>query len=188
MKRELLRQIIHVSGVFIIVLGYLIPITSLLLLCIALLIFLLVIFRWDRYTYIPFFSKILRKCKRSDDEKGSIYFFIGIILTILFFHSNMAIVNASILLLIFGDSASTLVGNRWGNIKLPFQSQKTLEGSLTFFLLGLPLVITQLPILPSFFGVLTGTITEAYSPIDDNITVPLFSGLVMTILMNMGIF
>ncbi|HMK53573.1 MAG TPA: SEC59/DGK1/VTE5 family protein [Methanobacteriaceae archaeon] len=182
MNRELLRQLIHVSGVFIVVLSYFMPVNLLIVLCVALLVFLEIIFRWDRYRYIPFFSTILRQCKRSHDERGSIYFFIGIIITLYLFQSNMMVANAAILILIFGDSASTLVGRKFGKIKWPMQEHKTLEGSLAFLLIGFIVSLTQLSLIPAFAGAVVGMVTEAYSPIDDNLTVPLVAALAMSIL------
>jgi dolichol kinase len=41
--------------------------------------------------------------------------------------------------------------------------------------------LTQLPILPAFLGTLAGSLTEAYSPIDDNIPIPLMAAVVMTL-------
>ncbi len=113
--------------------------------------------------------------------KGDLFtFFIGIILTLSLFQFNMSIANAAILILLFGDSASTLIGRKFGKIKLPFQSRKTLEGSLAFLVVGLVVSLTQLPLIPALAGALGGTLTEAYSPIDDNIPIPLISALVMS--------
>ena len=92
----------------------------------------------------------------------------------------MAIANAAILILLFGDSASTLLGKRFGKIKLPFQSHKTFEGSLAFLMVGIMVSLTQLPIIPALVGALAGTLTEAYSPIDDNVPIPLVSAFVMS--------
>jgi dolichol kinase len=182
MKRELLRQLIHASGVFVVVLSYLIPVKTLIAICLSLLVFIVLIFRWDRYVYIPIFSPILRYCKRSEDEMGSIYFFLGIIITLIIYQSNQAIANAAILILLFGDSASTLVGKKWGKVKLPFQKDKTLEGSLAFLAVGFIGALTQVNILPALSGALSGALTEAYSPIDDNLTIPLVAGLIMSLM------
>ncbi len=181
MNRELLRQLIHASGVFVVVLSYLIPVKALIIICLALLVFLVLIFRWDRYIYLPIFSPILRYCKRSEDEMGSIYFFLGIIITLFIFQANLEVANAAILILLFGDSASTLVGKRWGKVKLPFQENKTLEGSLAFLLVGFIASLTQLTMIPALSGALSGALTEAYSPLDDNLTIPLVAGLVISL-------
>jgi dolichol kinase len=42
-------------------------------------------------------------------------------------------------------------------------------------------VLTLLPLLPALIGALVGTITEAYSPIDDNIPIPIVSALAITV-------
>ena len=181
MKKELWRQLIHASGVFIVVLSYFIPPQSLIFLCVAILIFVVMVFRLDHNHNIPFFSTILRVAKRDHDERGFVYFFIGIIITLYFFQFNMGIANAAILILLFGDSSSTLIGKRFGKIKLPFQSHKTLEGSLAFLVVGFLVSLTQVSILPAFIGTLAGTLTEAYSPIDDNVPIPLVSALVMSL-------
>ncbi len=179
MKKELWRQLIHASGVFIVVLSYFLPPQLLIILCVAILVFVVMVFRLDHHHYIPFFSTILRVAKRQEDERGFVYFFIGIIITLYFFQFNMSIANAAILILLFGDSASTLIGKRFGRIKLPFQPHKTVEGSLAFLAVGFAVSLTQLPITPAFIGALAGALTEAYSPVDDNVPIPLVSALVI---------
>jgi len=79
--------------------------------------------------------------------------------------------------------ASTLIGKRFGKIKLPFQSHKTLEGSLAFLAVGFLVSLTQLPVIPAFGGALAGMVTEAYSPIDDNVPIPLLSALFITVIL-----
>ena len=93
----------------------------------------------------------------------------------------MAIASSGILMLLIGDSASTLIGRRYGKHKLPFNNSKTVEGSLAFLIVGLLSALTLLPILPSLVGALVGTLTEAYSPIDDNIPIPIISALAITV-------
>lgn len=181
MEKELWRQLIHASGVFIVVLSYFLPPNLLIILCVAILIFVEIMFRLDHHHDIPLFSTILRLSKREHDERGFVYFFIGIIVTLFFFQFNMNIANAAILILLFSDSASTIIGKKFGKIKLPFQSHKTLEGSLAFLIVGFLVSLTQLPIMPAFTGALAGTLTEAYSPIDDNVPIPLVSALVMSL-------
>jgi dolichol kinase len=138
-------------------------------------------FRLDHYHQIPFFSTLFRLAKREDDEIGFVYFFMGIIITLYFFQFNMSIANSAILILLFGDSASTLVGMKFGKINLPFQANKTFEGSFAFMVVGFLVALTQLPILPAFLGAFAGSLTEAYSPIDDNIPIPLVAAVVMSL-------
>jgi dolichol kinase len=181
MKKELLRQLIHASGVFIVVLSYFLKPDALILISIALLVLIVILFQIHKKHHIFFFSYIFRRCTRHDDERGFIYFFIGIIITLIIFQFNMPIANAAILILVFGDSISTIIGKKWGKHKIPFQNEKTLEGSLAFFMVGLLVALTQVPFTTAFLGVIFGALTEAYSPIDDNITIPLICASVMSI-------
>lgn len=179
--KELIRQLIHVSGVFIVILSYFLRPDVLILLSISILIVVVLLFRLDKKYHVPLFSAIFRYCKRDDDERGFIYFFVGIILTLVIFQFNMAVANAAILILLFGDSASTIVGRRWGKHKIPHHAYKTVEGSFAFFVVGLILALIQVPLLPAALGVFFGALAEAYSPVDDNIPIPLVSGLVMSL-------
>lgn len=183
MKKELLRQLIHASGVFIVVLSYFLKPDALILISIAVLFFVVLLFQIDKNHHIFLFSYIFRRCTRKDDERGFIYFFVGIILTLIIFQNNMPVANAAILILLFGDSASTIVGRRWGKYKIPFKNQKTGEGSLAFFLVGLAVALTQVPPLPALIGGFSGALTEAYSPIDDNIPIPLVCAFFMSLTM-----
>ena len=172
MKKELIRQLIHASGVFIVILSYFLRPDTLILITIMILLFVVVLFQLDKKFYVPLFSYIFRRCKRQEDERGFIYFFVGIILTLIIFQFNMPVANAAILILLFGDSASTLIGRRWGKNKLPYNPKKTLEGSMAFFVVGLVVALSQLPLIPALIGVFFATLTEAYSPVDDNIPIP----------------
>jgi dolichol kinase len=181
MKGEYLRQLIHASGIFIVFLSWFFNPTLLIIICIAIVIFVEILFRIDRYRNIFFISAFLSKCKRKDDEKGFVYFFLGIIITIYLFQFNMAVANAAIIILLFGDSASTIFGKKYGKTPLPFNKQKTIVGTLAFFVVALIGAWTQVPIFPALFGALSGALTEAYSPIDDNVPIPLISAFAMSL-------
>ena len=181
MNKELIRQLIHVSGVFVVILSYFIKPEILILLLITIVVFVELMFRLDKHRHVFLFSTIFRLSKRQDDERGFAYFFTGIILTLLIFQFNMAVANAAILILLFGDSASTLIGRKFGKFKLPLHKKKTLEGSLAFLIVGFAAALTQVPPYPALLGALSGTITEAYSPVNDNIPIPLVSALIMSL-------
>ena len=181
MKKEDLRQLIHASGIFIVFLNWFFNPIITILLCIAIVLFVEAIFRIDKKRKVPFFSFILRNCKREDDERGFIYFFIGIIITLYLFRFNIMIANAAIIILLFGDSASTIFGKRFGKTRIPFNKRKTYVGTFAFFVVSFIGAFTQVSLLPAFFGALCGAITEAYSPVDDNIPIPIVSGIAMSL-------
>jgi dolichol kinase len=117
---------------------------------------------------------------------GFIFFFIGIIITLCLFYFNQNIANAAILILLFGDAASTVIGKKFGRIKWPFQLEKTIEGSLAFLLVGVMVAITQVPFIPAIVGSAAGALIEVYSPIDDNIPIPIVSGFFITLMIYAG--
>ncbi|QUH23358.1 phosphatidate cytidylyltransferase [Methanobacterium alkalithermotolerans] len=181
-KRELIRQLIHASGILFIFLGNYLPVPYLILLSLVAMVSGELIFQIDKKYYIPFFSKILRSCRRDEKEKGFIYFFSGLTLTLAFFGFNMAIANAAIIILVLGDATSTLVGKKIGKNKLPHHLQKSWQGSFSFFMVSFIGAATQVPLAPAFIGALAGAITEAYSPLDDNIAIPVVSGTAITLI------
>jgi len=181
MEDENLRQLIHASGIFVVFLTWFFSPVTVMLICIAIVLFVELIFRIDKERHIFFFSEILRRSKRKNDERGFVYFFVGIIVTLYLFRFDVSIANAAIIFLIFGDSASTIIGKRFGKHKIPFNTKKTFEGSIAFLIVGFTGALTQLPFTPALFGAVSGTLAEAYSPIDDNITIPIISGIIMSV-------
>jgi dolichol kinase len=105
---------------------------------------------------------------------------VGLSLTLILFGQNLAVANAAILSLALGDSLSTIVGTRWGKHPLIFNPRKTWEGSLTFVVAAFIGALTQVPLIAALAGAIVGAITEAYSPVDDNLTIPLVVGTVIT--------
>ena len=181
MEKENFRQLIHASGIFIVFVNvFLSPIIAILV-CIAIVLFVEAIFRIDENRKVFMFSTILTKCKRKNDEKGFVYFFVGIILTLYLFKFNISLANAAIIIFLLGDSASTIFGRRFGKTNLPFHKKKTIVGTSAFFIVALIGALTQLPLLPALFGALSGAITEAYSPVDDNIPIPVIAGVAMSL-------
>ncbi|MBU4607748.1 MAG: phosphatidate cytidylyltransferase [Euryarchaeota archaeon] len=181
-KREVIRQLIHASGILFIFLGNYLSLPYLIILPLMAMLAGELIFQIDKKYYIPFFSKVLRSYRRDENEKGFIYFFLGLTLTLAFFGFNMTIANAVIIILVLGDATSTLVGKKIGKNKLPHHLQKSWEGGFSFFLVSFIGAGTQVPLAAAFMGALAGTITEAYSPLDDNIAIPVVSGTVITLL------
>lgn len=126
-----------------------------------------------------FLGPILRE-HESWDLTGSSYILSASVLSILFFNKKVAI--AAIAYIILGDCVSAIIGRVYGKTKI---EKKSLEGSLAFFSICL-LVALMLPGLPFWIGAigaLVATVVEALSiPINDNLSVPLVSGLIMEFL------
>ncbi|HSG98839.1 MAG TPA: SEC59/DGK1/VTE5 family protein [candidate division Zixibacteria bacterium] len=90
---------------------------------------------------------------------------------------------AGMTIIILGDTAAALVGRRWGRHR--YSGNRSFEGSLAF--LGAALIaVWAVPGIPVVIGVIaavTATVVEGLSTrIDDNLSVPVISGLLIHLL------
>jgi len=123
-----------------------------------------------------FFGRVLRE-EEKPTLMGSTYFIFSSLLTILLFPKSIAI--ACLLILTISDTCAALVGKGIGKISI---FEKTLEGSIAFFLSSL-LIVWVYPNLERFSGSLAAlgaTLVEIIPiKLDDNLTIPLVTGVIM---------
>lgn len=125
----------------------------------------------DRGINIPIFSFLIGKLERKDvfPGKGTIFFFISTLFCLAFFGSLITVIG--IVMLSVLDSITTVVGQNFGKRKI--WSEKTLEGTTCG--IGAAFIIMLFftgPINAIILSAAAG-ITELVSPIDDNLTIPL---------------
>lgn len=107
------------------------------------------------------------------------YYFIGVLFCVYFFPVEVAV--SSILFLSLGDSTASFVGTHWGKHK--FIKEKTLEGSTGCLIMCFLIAMIFLPLQISLIGAIVATSSEVLPwNLDDNLTVPVFSGIAMTLL------
>ena len=129
----------------------------------------------------PTISPIIRHHEHNGDFTGATYILLSVCLTIGLFAKPIAI--AAIAFIIVGDSFAAIIGRRYGRHKF---GRKSIEGSIGC-LIGTLLVASLGPLYGltlglAVLGAFVATVTEAISTrIDDNVTVPLASGLAITI-------
>ncbi len=126
-------------------------------------------------------SPIIRESEEGGDFTGATYILMTACLAIALFSRPVAAL--ALAFIIVGDPASALIGRKFGRHK--FKS-KSLEGSLAFLAAAILIafVMPEVPLTVKIIGALVATITEAVSfRVDDNATVPLVSGLVMTLIL-----
>ncbi|MCH9035803.1 MAG: hypothetical protein IH860_00600 [Chloroflexi bacterium] len=128
---------------------------------------------------------VLLKESESSQTLGSTYLLAATLLAFLLFDRDVAVL--ALLFLAVGDPLAALVGQRYGRARI---RKKSVEGSLAFMagaaLVGWVLIAGGLDI--SLWVVMSGAAVAALVellslPPDDNITVPLVAGAVMTPLM-----
>ena len=188
MARELRRKSVHFLGLaFPILYVFTTRPTAIIavgvLLAIALGIELLKVFLPSfRVMFMRIFSPMLRSQERRGGLTGATYYLIGSFLCILLFDKTLAI--ACLCFLTLGDLFAALIGKQWGRIKL--FSQKSLEGSLACFIVctAAALLIGLHPVV-AIAGALVATLIELLpTGVDDNVTMPLISGLAMHLLIS----
>ena len=140
--------------------------------------------------YKKIFGSILR-----DDEKeykknlftGGTYYALGVLLAIVLFPKEIAMF--AILVMIWCDTMAALIGMKFGKRKLI--GDKSLEGSIAFFVTGVLLIFALQYFIPDFNFYKAGFLTvllaavfeqQNYIRINDNLTLPVFSGYVFIIL------
>ena len=189
-KRELKRKIFHVSnGIIISTLVYF-NILNWFLLLIMFILGLVLSFIAKNYNIKPL-AFFLRNLDRDHDiknfpGKGAITFICGCFIVTFLFTKDIAL--ASILIMAFGDAVSSLVSNSFAKIKHPMNSFKKLEGTILAILVSFIVSSLFISYIEALIASIIGMLVESiYFKnkiffVDDNILIPLFSGITIFIL------
>ena len=184
---DLVRESIHVSGVFMPVIAILIgvPAVGALILVIALSYTVSELWRLEGKN-LTLISSITRHAASQSELQGftatPLYFAAGILFTLVVFPHPASY--AAIAMFCFGDSAASLFGGRIST-SLPFNKAKTWEGSLAglffAFLAGM-LFLPSKPLLAFIGAAIAMTVEALPLPINDNVLVPVITGAALTLL------
>ncbi|MCK4605926.1 MAG: phosphatidate cytidylyltransferase [candidate division Zixibacteria bacterium] len=125
-------------------------------------------------------SPIIREHEMAGDFTGATYILLTVCATIAMFEMPIAV--AALAFIIIGDSLAALIGRKFGRHRF---WNKSLEGSLAC-LAGTLVVAALAPEIAwpiAVTGAVVATVVEALPlGVDDNVTVPILSGLSMTLL------
>lgn len=186
------RQLFHASGAIVPLIACVIGVTAtLLLLSFLFAVILSLSVTYRRGVHIPFFHLFIDRFERADVRekfpgKGAVYYVIGMILPLLFFEESIAF--TCILITCLGDAGSTLVGKNFGTHRIPYNTRKTIEGSLACLVLSISAAATQVPPELAVIAGTTGTLVESLPlRVDDNLTIPLIVGITLTALTGLGL-
>lgn len=141
--------------------------------------------KWMLWSWLAnIMGSIFREHEMKGGLSGATYILVTALVTIIVFPKTIAI--AALTFIIIGDTAAAIVGRRYGKHRLI--GRKSLEGSAAC-LISLSLISVIIPGLPyqaGFAGAAAATLTELLSgKVDDNLTVPMVSGIVMIIVMRL---
>ncbi len=180
---DLIREDIHASGFFMPVIAGLIgiPAVATIIILIAMVYTVSELLRLEGRK-VPLISTITQHAASQSELHGfaaaPLYFALGILLTLIFFPTLAGA--AAIAIFCLGDSAASLFGGLISD-SLPFNKGKTWEGSLAgFFFAFLAGTFFVSPPLALAGAAIAMTIEVLPLPVNDNVLVPLFTGLALT--------
>ena len=143
---------------------------------------------WARKSFGILFFKTLRNKELSHNVfqvSGSMYVLFSAIICTMFFSKPITVISLTIMLV--SDTCAALFGKAYGTRHL--RNNKTLEGTTALFVSALIIMVLFNPIYPvtyaSILACAAATIAELYEDkieIDDNLAIPLFVGLILSVL------
>jgi HAD superfamily phosphoserine phosphatase-like hydrolase len=185
-KNEILREIIHASGATIPVLSSLLGVYSVSFFIIIVTLFYVMsqLATMERKS-LPVISQITRHAATPGETyefiTAPIFFAFGILLTLLLFPAPAS--SAAIAIFALGDSAASIFGRMIGRKTLFFNKGKTIEGSLLGFFFAFVAGTFFLNPLGALVGAVVAMVVETLPlPVNDNLTIPLITGFVLTLM------
>ena len=184
-KKELFRKTFHVSSILLPLSYYFIfqnrKMMFLVLIPLTVIALIIDIARLEHKTFKRIFYNLVGVMLRKHEIHnftGATYLMISAVLCIGFFPKEIAVV--SLAFLAIGDTLAALVGIPFGKRKI-LNTNKSLEGSLACFAGCFVFGLLFLHPAVALIGAFTATIAEfSWIPIDDNIKIPIASGLIMS--------
>ncbi|MGD8544518.1 MAG: HAD-IB family phosphatase [Candidatus Bathyarchaeota archaeon] len=185
-RSDFIREAIHIGGVFVPFVCILLDryLVSSLIFIVTLLYIASELVRL-RGTNIPVFSTLTWRAAIKPELyefiTAPIIYAIAIMVSLILFPSPINY--ASIAILALGDGFATLFGKKFGRTTFPFNKGKQVEGSFFGFLFAfmgaLAFVNPTQALIASAIGMLVESLP---TPVSDNLTVPIVSGLVLTVI------
>jgi dolichol kinase len=185
-RNDFFREITHASGFFIPIIAGLIGIIpmSLVISIIMVIFFTSELFRLNGRDF-PIISIITKntvsKSEIYDFAAAPLYFGLGILLTLLLFPIQVS--SASIAIFAWGDSAASIFGSRISKKPFLFNKDKTIEGSFAGFLFGFVAALFFVSPITAAIGAAVAMFFEYLPlPINDNLVVPISTGLILSLI------
>lgn len=179
---ELKRQFVHMCGIFLILVLQIFGKWNTIALLFSIAVIFIISGRFRRHKKPEAVEKvekhIISNFERKNEFpfKGAITFAVGSLLAILFFPETIAF--ACIAVLAISDGVSTIFGKSFGKHRI---LKATVEGSSAFFISAfIILYFFTSPIKAVIFAFIV-TIIEMLPIVDDNLTIPLSVGILLTL-------
>ncbi len=179
MDKAIDRKLFHlIAGTAIAVLFYYNIINQLILLILTTILILAALLAKDRK--IPFFSYMFNRFGKEEEKdwpgKDAVTFILGITASAIIFPTDIA--SAAMIILSVGDPIAFFVGKYHGKVRHPL-GRKTIEGTLAGILAGFGAALPFISPIEAAIASFAGMVAEAISKRNDNITIPLTSGVIL---------
>ena len=192
MDIEIKRQVIHATGIFTILLIQIFGrfLAAIFVLTIAAAFWTASYYRLNKQKMklkiIPkelekmdaFIAKEFERPKEFP-MKGAISFYMGAFLAIALFPKSIAM--AAIIVLAISDSSSTIWGKFYGKHKIPFNKNKSFEGSIAFLIPAFIILSFFVNMTNAILISLVATFVEMLPKLEDNITIPIAIGVLLSL-------
>jgi HAD superfamily phosphoserine phosphatase-like hydrolase len=186
-RHELIRETIHISGFFMAIISFYFLNHYIVVFLIFLVTLLYGISELARMRglNLPITSAITwnaaNKPEMYEFITAPIFYALGIILALILFSEPVGY--ASIAILTLGDSFATLFGRKMGCHVFNYRMGKSVEGAFFGFIAAALGATFFVPPLEAFLGATGGMLIENLPlPINDNLTIPIISGLIITLI------
>ena len=129
---------------------------------------------------IPLISDLIDKLERENVRpgKGALYFALSSLFCLVIFEKEVVV--PAIVALAVLDGAATLVGYHYG--KHPIVNGKTAEGTVAGILIAFIALLPLLSPLQAVISAVVAGLVELFSPVDDNLTIPVFVCIALTLM------
>ncbi len=183
---EILRKILHIfSSAIPLIYFFYIDSKKIMLTCLAISIFFAFIIEISRIKLISFqniFNKylgnMLRTKEKNGDITGATWMLVGSFTTILLFPIDIAV--AALIFLSVGDAIAGLVGQFFPIYKVKDKSLSGTIAGIIGCIVSLIILNTSIPLYIIIIGAISAMLIELLPlSINDNLTIPNFSGSVM---------
>ena len=123
-------------------------------------------------------SKASGKLEFQEPVTSPIFYALAVIGTLLFFSKPVGYTSMAVLTL--GDSCATIFGKLFGRRHIPFNKSKNIEGTLFGLLAAFLGSLFFVDPVKAMVASSAGMLIELFpSPVNDNLTIPLASGLAL---------
>ncbi len=189
-KAELGRKVLHmmigIGALVLIVWNILTP-----LIIFVLFVFCIILSLFSLKLDLPIVNFFLKNFERSEDRKklpgrGFLFSMAGTLLALQLFSRDIAL--ASMIILIFADPTSYLVGKLFGRTKSFIDQRKKIEGNIAGFLVSALFAMFFVHPMLAISGSLVAMLFESIIieiqkiELDDNLIIPLAAGTAMVLM------